>query len=522
MSLYNDLNTVLTPYANKIKQNESAVVSMQTATSEDIGKGLIVKTVSGGKVSEWEFGSGQIGDNSITYDMLRKAVIDVPQSKVNFWYYNGEKRTDGTSLEITPPINVPCKFTYPAGTNKYRVYYISDDGTVMLYNEINSDYCRLSEDSNNRTFYFVVLKAGKIYIPLTFGNTRYFPDDTEAIALNKPYPTDFLKEDWQPEIMDIDVKYPRKITFAGKCYNNSGTLLNLRVQIPTYQIYHEGWYKTKEYFTLLDSDWNYIRSGRTSYFYNDGSITYVQGHGTDKDVAPEYIGEGIAAFGGMQVISKGDALDINKPFGHAVVCFGDSITSTGYPEKLAELAKCLAINCGGSGNSSGKIRKVATGIGDEPNVTPFDWSANPVDTAIIMAGYNDTYQGTISGDIPTTTITDAGNDWSAYLALFNASHSASGTTCGNIGFMIEWIQSNHPDVRIVLCNYHNNTDSKPDRYSDVDEAVKALSEYYGIKYIDVRRTSGINKKNAATYLVDGLHPNDAGQIAIAKAILRAM
>lgn len=229
-----------------------------------------------------------------------------------------------------------------------------------------------------------------------------------------------------------------------------------------------------------------------------------------------FVGTGITEIANHKVISVGDADDLNKARGKAIVCFGDSITATGYPDKLMEFANCIAINMGESGSSSAKIRNTVTGIGNEGQTT-FDWSSNPVDIAIIMAGYNDTYQGTISDDIPTTTIDDAGNDWSAYLAEFDIS-----TTTGNIGFTIEWIQVNHPDVRILLCNYHNNTDSKPTRYSNVDTAVQALCEYYAVQYIDVRRTCGINKKNATLYTSDGLHPNDAGQKLIAKAILRQM
>lgn len=504
-------------------QLSADVSAMSTATASDVGKALKAKTVTDGKVVEWEFGEaggGDIPDNSITYAKLHKAVNTVPQSKVDFWYYNNTKRTDGTSIEVVPEFGRAVQFTYPEGTNAYRVYFVSDDGTDMHYDTFNSAYAGIYKDSANRTITFVMFKAGKFYIPLTFGNTRYFPDSTEVTAVEDPYPTDFLKTGWQPEIMDIDVKYPRRV-FGARCYNQNGAVQGLQYQIPTYHVPYVGWYKTQQYYSLLDANWNWVTHSQTKLFYNDGSYAYVQGNGVDKDVAPEYIGDGISAFGDMQVISKGDQLDINKPFGHAIVCFGDSITSTGYPNKLAELAKALVINRGGSGASSNYIRKKVTGIGTE-NATPFDWASNPVDTAIILAGYNDTYQGTVADDIPSATITDASNDWTAYLALFNASHSAQGTTCGNLGFMIEWLQVNHPEVRILLANYHNNNDSKPQRSADCDVAIQAVSEYYGIQMIDVRRTCGINKKNASTYTVDGLHPNDAGQILLAKAIIRGM
>ena len=67
MSLYNDLTTVLTPYANKIKQNESDIGDIRTATVSDVGKALKAKTVTDGKVTEWEF--GDVGGNSISCDV---------------------------------------------------------------------------------------------------------------------------------------------------------------------------------------------------------------------------------------------------------------------------------------------------------------------------------------------------------------------------------------------------------------------------------------------------------------------
>ncbi len=499
---------------------------MTTATTEDVGKALKAKTVENGEVTEWEFGEagGDIADNSVTYDMLQKTHIDFPVTIVNYWYYNGTKRTDAKSIEFELPANTPVAWDFNpnyANAAQIRATFVADSDGQIYYDQPNNDTVRMARDSTTNKYRAVSFQPGKIYLTNAFGGTTYYDEDTVISSLNEPHPTDFLKSGWEGDVMDIDVTSPYRV-FCIKGYSSGGALQGFSYQVPTYALPGIGWYKTKQSTIALDENWNFISaSGYYPYFYNDGTVAYVQGWGSDKDVAPEYLGDGILSFGGRQVVSKGDALSLNKPVNKSIVCFGDSITAAGYPQKLAELYRCIAINKGESGANSGYIRKMLTGIGNE-SVTPFDWSANPVEICVIMAGYNDTLQGTISEDIPSTSITDADNDWDSYLALFNASSGAGVTTTGNIGFMIEWLQENHPDVRILVCNYHNNTDSKPDRYSNVDTAVKALCEYYGVKYIDVRRTCGINKKNTYKYTSDGLHPNAAGSELIAKAILREM
>lgn len=101
MSLYEDLTEILTPYADKINQNTASlddlrddldnldvetdktlsvdgkpadakavgdiVNPMRTATASDVGKALKAKTVTGGKVTEWEF--GDVGGSTISCDV---------------------------------------------------------------------------------------------------------------------------------------------------------------------------------------------------------------------------------------------------------------------------------------------------------------------------------------------------------------------------------------------------------------------------------------------------------------------
>lgn len=79
MSLYSDLVEVLTPYANKIKglaasddQIRADLSAINTATSDDVGKALKVKTVTNGKVTGWEFGEAGGADP----DAIGQAVED--------------------------------------------------------------------------------------------------------------------------------------------------------------------------------------------------------------------------------------------------------------------------------------------------------------------------------------------------------------------------------------------------------------------------------------------------------------
>lgn len=51
------------------------------------------------------------------------------------------------------------------------------------------------------------------------------------------------------------------------------------------------------------------------------------------------------------------------------------------------------------------------------------------------------------------------------------------------------------------------------------EVIKEACDFFGIKYIDARCT-GINIYNRATYLVDGIHPNEAGMELLYRKIYR--
>ena len=93
--------------------------------------------------------------------------------------------------------------------------------------------------------------------------------------------------------------------------------------------------------------------------------------------------------------------------------------------------------------------------------------------------------------------------------------------CGQLAFIVEWLQAKYPTKRILLCNYHNNT-SRQTKVVTQENVVKEISEYYGVEIIDIRRGCGINPRNEDDYLQDKLHPNQNGNIVIAKAILRAM
>ena len=204
MSLYNDLTTVLTPYANKIKQNESDIGDIQdtlehlnvetdktlsidgkpadakvvgdeiadlksgfsgmtTATEKDVGKALKAKTVADGKVTEWEFGSVEVdtsltksgvpADASATGDAISKLnsydVVteneDITNSLIYGYYYRGTNVALGEKVNLQQVNNV----NYSCGTIPVKrddIYIITgrtrwDDTRVYCF--VNNDYVLL-------------------------------------------------------------------------------------------------------------------------------------------------------------------------------------------------------------------------------------------------------------------------------------------------------------------------------------------------------------------------------------------
>ena len=226
--------------------------------------------------------------------------------------------------------------------------------------------------------------------------------------------------------------------------------------------------------------------------------------------------------------------------GKIVAFFGDSITSGSadngaFERYVPDICGASALNFGSSGAPSKRVCGILTGHGDGDyaDISSY-YTAGLLDTVFIMTGIND---GGFSTDstIPTNVVCETGSTPIADLeagkeitvngetvSTLNDYYALFGTSmCGQVAFMVEWVQAKYPDVRILLGNYHLITQTvRKERLAGVDTVLSYISDVYGVQVVDIRHTSGINESNAGRYLADGLHPNESGNKLVAEAISR--
>lgn len=226
--------------------------------------------------------------------------------------------------------------------------------------------------------------------------------------------------------------------------------------------------------------------------------------------------------------------------GKIVAFFGDSITSGSadngaFERYIPDICGASALNFGSSGAPSMRVCGILTGHGDGDyaDISSY-YTAGLLDTVFIMTGINDSGFSTDS-QIPSNVVCATGStpiadleagtqitvDGSAVSTLDDYYSLFGSSMCGQLAFMVEWVQAKYPDVRILLGNYHLITQTvRKERLQGVDTVLSYISDVYGVQVVDIRHTSGINDSNASKYLADGLHPNEVGNRLVAEAIAR--
>jgi lysophospholipase L1-like esterase len=185
--------------------------------------------------------------------------------------------------------------------------------------------------------------------------------------------------------------------------------------------------------------------------------------------------------------------------------FGDSVTDgqTGSKNRMVGLVSTAVglsryTNYASSGSDTTRLYQIVTGTYTTPfNVVP-DYLS--YDVLVLMVGHN--------ADATVGTIADC------------EGVAQPNTFYGNISKSIDFILGINPNIKIYLSNVHYTdrqagagTNSK-----NIDTRINEICEFYSLSKIDVFRNSGINKKNIATYLLDGTHPNPNGEVLLARAI----
>lgn len=188
----------------------------------------------------------------------------------------------------------------------------------------------------------------------------------------------------------------------------------------------------------------------------------------------------------------------NKWQNKNIVCFGDSITSGGYPINIGNVLGARVTNKGSSG---GTYRR--------------DWDIiqatdlNYADCVTFMTGHN-------LGAGNTTLET------SGLLDLEDATNldSYPDNYYGGLGKLINYVRINYPKIKIYLLGLHYTTRTNTSK--DCQRALKEIGDYYSVPFIDVFANCGISKTNLSVYSSDGTHLNDEGNRLLGDCIAYEM
>lgn len=206
--------------------------------------------------------------------------------------------------------------------------------------------------------------------------------------------------------------------------------------------------------------------------------------------------------------STGAILEIT---GKKILAYGDSITSNGQYLNYAVQKLGIVLTNQGISNTT---------------MTP---SSNPVSNGDLFSKFNNTCPDLSSYDV--ITIAHATNDLSSNIPIgtigtIGQDSFDTNTFYGAYRHVIETITKNYPNIRIMLCTpIHKRVANEPSdinansaghKLKDYVDSIRNIAEMYSLQVCDFYRDCGINYYNYASFMPDGVHPNDAGGILMGK------
>lgn len=220
----------------------------------------------------------------------------------------------------------------------------------------------------------------------------------------------------------------------------------------------------------------------------------------------------------------------------AIIFFGDSVIAnytdeTSIPGVIAALTNATVYNCGYGGNPAAMKDDVLISLpGIAAAFTAQDLSVLPQDTQV--------YRGVAEylSNPPQTSrtcfvISYGLNDYFNGQPVVSEDPYDITSYCGAIRTAVKTLSEYNVDAQILLCTptYTAYTTGETEnaaggnhRLQDYVDAVFQLSEELNIGLIDNYYTLGIDESNSGDYLLDKVHPNEAGRFMIAEQIIHAI
>lgn len=213
-------------------------------------------------------------------------------------------------------------------------------------------------------------------------------------------------------------------------------------------------------------------------------------------IFPVTVAEAVFFDTGESLVDKFNKTTVlpNKWQNKNIVCFGDSITSGGYPTNIGNILGANVLNKGSSGGTYKR---------DFDIIKSTDLTY--ADCVTFMTGHN----------------AGAGNmtlETSGLLDLEDSTNldSYPDNYYGGLGKLINYVRINYPKIKIYLLGLHHTTRGNTSK--DCQSALKEIGDYYSVPFIDVYANCGISKTNLSVYSNDGTHLNVEGNRLLGECI----
>lgn len=529
---------------SQISDNTDALNKINTANSDDVGKVLKAKTVTDGKVTEWEFCDvGSSSDNSsqdieyidvqLPFTAIEKCVVKLAffdtesSDSIKFSGLNEMGRTISTKSETktagSPIIEISdvvedgynCIKAHNAGTGYFS---LTNKPLSVWGNDLWFGYLRVKVVNDQNPTYKVGVVNQILYNFGDSGRLRV----SSTFDWEESYVIGTCNQIAAYQNMDAVIGCSQ---ISGTVYIENITLVNLTknglTSVPVQTLLESA--RNHEFDISTDTiefSANVSAAGETEQIvpYTSGivvktynltkgdSITVEQAKGYAFPVYTSQVG---SVSGKVDIP---DYLTIVKTrfYGKKVVFEGDSITDYDY---LAAY----------EGKSWATYLQSILGLTLVSNAAVGgSWISNQVVSRIQSATY--------PNDVKLFVMMAGTNDYANNVPLGEANSSDTTTICGALNAILDKFFSSSPDSTVVIISPINrvNIDSVSSKNSagysllDIYKAYQEVCSRWGAKVINGLEI-GVNTLNSeclSRFYVDGLHPNPAGHQKIAVEVAR--
>ena len=552
----------------KVTDATADLFAMTTATAEDEGKALKAKTVTNGKVIEWEFGEAGGGDISAFTDSIPE-YLKASDATNHQWYKDATGATQTTSS-----INA-CTFGVVIPIEAGRTYYYKDIiGSKSWYRYADGTTGRVVNTVNNNLYSgtFTATKDGTVICSGLTANasTAIWTADesiynaglqedktilkTDSTLTSADLPANAKAVRDALEGFDADINAVNAIVEGvdneffdssfGRC--SIDTTNHVITKSATGNLYGSGFFRIIPYVTyesnaLWSNQWCYVYDKDGNYvcsLNNDGNdAVYTQHINTKKstfcvtnpDAYTVILVMSVSSASGytdisIRALSESESmsmLDINtvSALKHRLC----SVSPYMYGKKWAVLGDSITA---GDGLTTNILTRYSTLVEKQCGIIAYNYGYSGSRIAVQGSAGDSTYDNAMViryanmiDDADYITVLGGINDANNQLPLGTLGDTDIATFYGALEVLITGLLTKYPGKAIGFITYPHYQGSE--RHRTYVDAIKEACARYAIPVLDLHSIGGMNTMTteySQMFYSDGLHPNELGQAVMARKI----